>query len=69
MAGSGQIRQLRRRIRSVKSTQKITRAMEMIAASRILKAQRRVVAARPYAEQIREVIAGLAIDNLSLIHI
>jgi F-type H+-transporting ATPase subunit gamma len=63
MAGSGQIRLLRRRIRSVKSTQKITRAMEMIAASRILKAQRRVVAARPYAEQIREVIAGLAIDN------
>jgi F-type H+-transporting ATPase subunit gamma len=63
MAGSGQIRQLRRRIRSVKSTQKITRAMEMIAASRILKAQRRVLAARPYAEQIREVIAGLAIDN------
>ena len=63
MAGSGQIRQLRRRIKSVKSTQKITRAMEMIAASRILKAQRRVLAARPYAEQIREVIAGLAVDN------
>jgi F-type H+-transporting ATPase subunit gamma len=63
MAGSGQIRQLRRRIRSVKSTQKITRAMEMIAASRILKAQRRVLAARPYAEQIRDVIAGLAVDN------
>jgi F-type H+-transporting ATPase subunit gamma len=63
MAGSGQIRQLRRRIRSVKSTQKITRAMEMIAASRILKAQRRVLAARPYAEQIRDIIAGLAVDN------
>jgi F-type H+-transporting ATPase subunit gamma len=63
VAGSGQIRQLRRRIRSVKSTQKITRAMEMIAASRILRAQRRVQAARPYAEQIHEVIKGLAVSN------
>jgi len=63
MAGSGQIRLLRRRIRSVRSTQKITRAMEMIAASRILKAQRRVLAARPYAERVRDVIAGLAVDN------
>ena len=63
MAGSGQIRQLKRRIRSVQSTQKITRAMEMIAASRILKAQARVRAARPYAEQIHEVIKGLAVAN------
>jgi F-type H+-transporting ATPase subunit gamma len=63
MAGSGQIRQLRRRIRSVRSTQKITRAMEMIAASRILRAQRRVQAARPYAEQITEVIKGLSVSN------
>ena len=63
MAGSGQIRQLRRRIKSVKSTQKITRAMEMIAASRIVKAQRRMAAAVPYAEQITEVIKGLAVSN------
>jgi F-type H+-transporting ATPase subunit gamma len=63
VAGSGQIRQLKRRIRSVKSTQKITRAMEMIAASRILKAQGRVRAARPYAEQIHEIIKGLAVSN------
>jgi F-type H+-transporting ATPase subunit gamma len=61
--GSGQIRQLRRRIKSVQSTQKITRAMEMIAASRIMKAQRRVQEARPYAEQIHEVIKGLAVAN------
>jgi F-type H+-transporting ATPase subunit gamma len=60
VAGSGQIRQLRRRIKSVKSTQKITRAMEMIAASRIMRAQRRVNEARPYAEMIHEVIRGLA---------
>jgi F-type H+-transporting ATPase subunit gamma len=63
MAGSGQIRQLRRRIKSVTSTQKITRAMEMIAASRIVKAQRRMRAALPYAEQITEVIKGLAMSN------
>ncbi|MEX1178338.1 MAG: F0F1 ATP synthase subunit gamma [Nitriliruptor sp.] len=63
MAGSGQIRQLRRRIKSVRSTQKITRAMEMIAASRIVKAQRRVREARPYAEQIHEIIKGLAASS------
>ncbi|MCC5946846.1 MAG: F0F1 ATP synthase subunit gamma [Nitriliruptoraceae bacterium] len=63
MAGSGQIRQLKRRIRSVQSTQKITRAMEMIAASRIMRAQGRVRAARPYAEQIHEIIKGLAVSN------
>ena len=49
MAG-GQERILRRRIRSVESTKKITRAMELIAASRIVKAQARVQAAQPYAE-------------------
>jgi F-type H+-transporting ATPase subunit gamma len=63
VAGSGQIRQLRRRIKTVRSTQKITRAMEMIAASRILKAQRRVREARPYAEQIHEIIKGLAASS------
>ena len=59
MAG-GQERVLRRRIKSVQSTKKITRAMELIAASRIVKAQQRVVAARPYSEQITEVIRNLA---------
>ncbi|MEX1162052.1 MAG: F0F1 ATP synthase subunit gamma [Nitriliruptor sp.] len=73
MAGSGQIRQLRRRIKSVRSTQKITRAMEMIAASRIVKAQRRVREARPYAEQIHLIIKGLAassdVANHPLLHV
>jgi F-type H+-transporting ATPase subunit gamma len=58
MAG-GQERILRRRIRSVQSTKKITRAMELIAASRIVRAQARVEAARPYSEQITHVIANL----------
>lgn len=63
MPGSGEIRLLRRRIKTVKSTQKITRAMEMIAASRIMKAQRRVNEARPYAEQLTNIMRGLAATN------
>jgi len=58
MAG-GQERILRRRIRSVQATKKITRAMELIAASRIVKAQARVHAAQPYAEGITEVVRDL----------
>src|SRR6476646_1220480 len=58
MAG-GQERILRRRIRSVQSTKKITRAMELIAASRIVKAQARVQAAQPYAAGITEVVRDL----------
>ena len=59
MAG-GQERILRGRIRTVQATKKITRAMELIAASRIVKAQQRVVAAVPYSEQITEVVKDLA---------
>jgi F-type H+-transporting ATPase subunit gamma len=55
-----QLRVYRRRIRSVQSTKKITRAMELIAASRIVKAQGRVNAAQPYARQITRVISALA---------
>ena len=59
MAG-GQERILRGRIRSMQATKKITRAMELIAASRIVKAQQRVQAAVPYSEQITEVVKDLA---------
>ncbi len=59
MAG-GQERILRGRIRSVQATKKITRAMELIAASRIVKAQQRVQAAVPYSEQITNVVKDLA---------
>jgi F-type H+-transporting ATPase subunit gamma len=65
MAG-GQERVLRRRIKSVQSTKKITKAMELISASRIVKAQQRVAAARPYAEQITGVIGNLAAAGASL---
>jgi F-type H+-transporting ATPase subunit gamma len=50
---------LRRRIRAVKSTQQITKAMKMIAASRLKRAQDRVVAARPFAQRMLMVLNGL----------
>ena len=67
MAG-GKERILRQRIKSVQSTKKITKAMELIAASRIVKAQQRVAAARPYSEQITEVIRSLAAGGADLSH-
>jgi F-type H+-transporting ATPase subunit gamma len=53
------LRDLRRRIKSVKSTQKITKAMELVAAAKMRRAQERVESARPYAEEITNVIADL----------
>ena len=50
---------LRRRIRAVKSTQQITKAMKMIAASRLKRAQDRIVAARPFAQRMQAVLNGL----------
>jgi len=67
MAG-GQERILRRRIKTVESTKKITKAMELIAASRIVKAQARVAAARPYAEKITEVLHNLASGGAAVDH-
>jgi len=55
-----QLRVLRRRIRSVQSTKKITRAMELIAASRIMRAQQRVADSKPYADEITRVLTALA---------
>ncbi|MFC1892544.1 ATP synthase F1 subunit gamma [Chloroflexota bacterium] len=54
------IRLIRRRIRGVQSTAKITRAMEMIATSKMRRAQERGLAGRPYSEKIRQVISDLA---------
>ena len=53
-------KEIRTQIKSVKNTQKITRAMEMVAASKMRKAQDRMRASRPYAEKIRTVISHLA---------
>ena len=51
---------IRRRIRSVKNTQQITRALKMISAAKLRRAHDRVVAARPYAQSIREMLGNLA---------
>jgi F-type H+-transporting ATPase subunit gamma len=64
---AAQIRVLRRRIRSTQSIKKITRAMELIATSRIVKARTRVQESRPYAEQITAVLTELA-SNSALDH-
>ncbi|HLQ28305.1 MAG TPA: ATP synthase F1 subunit gamma [Ktedonobacteraceae bacterium] len=53
-------REIRRRIRSVKNTAQITKAMQMVASSKMRRAQERVQQARPYAEQIRELVSRLA---------
>ncbi len=62
MAG-GQERVLRRRIRSIKSTQKITKAMELIAASQIVRAQGRIAAARPYQEGMARIVLETALGD------
>ncbi len=54
------IRTIRRRIRSVQNTSKITQAMEMIAASKMRRAQQRVLAARPYSEKMLQVLGHLS---------
>ncbi len=56
-------KEIRTKIRSIQNTQKITRAMEMVAASKMRKAQDRVASSRPYAGKVREVIANLAQAN------
>src|SRR2546423_14217938 len=55
-----QLQVLRRRIRTVKSTKKITKAQELVATSRIAKAQERAQASRPYAKAITDVLNALA---------
>jgi len=65
MSGS---REIRNKIRSVKNTQKITRAMEMVAASKMRKAQDRMKKARPYGEKIRNVAAHMSKANTEYRH-
>lgn len=57
------IKEVRTKIKSVQNTRKITKAMEMVAASKMRKAQERMRAARPYAEKIRDVAAHISFAN------
>lgn len=59
-------RELKSRIKSVENTRKITRTMEMVAASKMKRAQDRVAAARPYANVLRDVMSGLYSEELAL---
>ena len=57
-------REIRRRIRSIRNISQITRAMEMVAASRMRRAQQRVLASRPYSERLEAMIGDLAALHL-----
>ena len=61
---ANQSRQLRGRMRAVTNTRKITRTMELVATSKLKRAQDRVAAARPYAQALKETIADLVTPEL-----
>ncbi|WP_006788302.1 F0F1 ATP synthase subunit gamma [Thiorhodospira sibirica] len=65
MAGA---KEIRNQIKSIKNTQKITKAMEMVAASKMRKAQDRMLATRPYAQKIRQVIGHVAMAQAEYRH-
>jgi F-type H+-transporting ATPase subunit gamma len=65
---AAQLRVVRRRIRTVQSTQKITRAFELISASRVVRAQQRVEASRPYTNQITRALTSVANTEVTVSH-
>src|ERR687897_983089 len=65
---AAQLRVVRRRIRTVQSTQKITRAFELISASRVVRAQQRVQASRPYTNQITQALTSVANTEVTISH-
>src|SRR5215207_8587169 len=65
---AAQLRVVRRRIRTVQSTQKITRAFELISASRVVRAQQRVEASRPYTSEITQALTSVANTEVTISH-
>jgi len=61
-------KEIRGKIKSVENTKKITKAMEMVAASKMRKAQERMRAARPYSEKVRNIAANLGQANPEYVH-
>jgi ATP synthase F1 gamma subunit len=59
------MKEIRGKIKSVQNTRKITKAMEMVAASKMRKAQERMRAARPYADKVRNIAAHMAVRTRS----
>jgi F-type H+-transporting ATPase subunit gamma len=62
------LRDIQRRIRSVQSTQKITRAMKLVAAAKLRRAQERIISARPYAAKMAELLGNLVSGNEEAAH-
>jgi F-type H+-transporting ATPase subunit gamma len=62
------LRDIRKRIRSVKNTQQITKAMKMVAAAKLRKAQDAIIAARPYAQMLDQIISDLAARSETVAH-
>ena len=60
------VQDLKRRIQSVRNTRKITRAMELVAAAKLRRAEQRIRALRPYAETMNELIAGVGRASTSV---
>src|SRR5215217_3316202 len=60
------VQDIRRRVRSVQNTRKITRAMELVAAAKLRRAQTRIEAMRPYAERMQELMVGTARASASV---
>jgi F-type H+-transporting ATPase subunit gamma len=61
-------KEIRGKIKSVENTKKITKAMEMVAASKMRKAQERMRSARPYSEKIRQIAGNLGRANPEYVH-
>lgn len=62
------MRDIKRQIKSVQNTRQITKAMEMVAASKLRKAQEKAEAARPYSEKLKEVVSSIAAGTQDLQH-
>ena len=62
------MREIKRQIKSVQSTKQITKAMEMVAAAKLRKAQEKAEAARPYSEKLKEVVASIASSTQGIQH-
>jgi F-type H+-transporting ATPase subunit gamma len=62
------VRDIKRRIRSVKNTQQITKAMEMVAAAKLRRTQSAVIASRPYAEKLEEVLGRIVASTQDKVH-
>src|SRR5205807_7306064 len=62
------LREIRQKIKSVKSTQQITKAMKMVAAARLRRAQARILAARPFAQKMEELMTHLLVKVEGEVH-